>query len=598
MPGIAGIISHDAAAGRRASAGQMVASMLTEKFYKSATQCVPELGVSAGCVWLEGSNDGIFSDESSAILLVFHGECFIDSELATGDTIIRLYKAEGLQFPKRLNGLFCGLLIDRAAGDIILFNDRYGMQRIYIHSENGQVYFASEAKALLRVLPGLRQFNLGGLTDFLTFGCILNWKTLFRGIEIMPGGSVWTFGNGKARKESYFSAQTWESQPPLPPAEFQDRFQEIFKHILPRYFKCQPSQSRVGIALTGGLDTRMIMACRPRNNGHSTCYTFTGNNGRTLDDKIAARVAAASNFEHSLLRLDDGFFSNFRYHADMTVYATDGCAGIFNAHEIYLNRKARDVAPVRLTGNFGSEILRGVSTFKPLPLAPELLNEDWRPRVNACKASWSHESANPVTFAAFKEVPWHLYGNLAAGRSQLIFRSPYLDNDLVALAFQSPEQCRGSSLPCLNLVRANDTSLSEIPTDQGFAGRNSGLGFVTRRAFAGVTCKLDYYTTAGLPGPLSPFNSIFKPVAEKLKIAGMHKFLRYSSWFRGELAPYVRDVLAAPSVRGTGIWNPEFIDRMASDHMSGRRDYSAEINVVMTIEAIERLFFRDRLPGA
>ena len=592
MPGIVGIISPNPPPECRARTQQMIATLQSEKFYKSAAQSVPEMGAYAGCVWIEDSPGGAFRDESQNILLTFSGECFLDFELVTGSKMIQLYKEEGEHFPAKLNGLFCGLLIDKARGKIILFNDRYGIQRVYFHAQDGHFYFASEARALLRILPELREFDPDGLTDFLTFGSALNWKTLFRGIEVTPGASLWTFENGKLRKEHYFSAEAWETFPPLAPAEFEDRFRQTFRRILPRYFN---SSAKVGIALTGGLDTRMIIACRPQNNGHITCYTFSGNNGQTQDDKIAARVAAASHLEHNLLRLDPGFFSNFGDHADKTIFATDGCAGIFSTHEIYFNRKARELAPVRLTGNYGSEILRGHSTLKPTPVSPHLFSADWRPRVSARAESLSFErtQTHPVTIAAFKEVPWHLYGNLAAGCSQLQFRSPYLDNELVALAFQTPNPLRKSSLPSCSLIRESNFPLSEIPTDRGFGGSNSGLRFMTRRAFAEVTFKLDYYTVAGLPAPFSTLNSIYKPVLETLKIAGMHKFLRYSAWFRNELAGYVRDVLSSPRVRGNGFWNPEFIDRLAASHISGRRDYSAEINAVMSVEAIERLLLRD-----
>ena len=592
MPGIVGIISQTPSADCRARAWQMIETLQSEKFYKSTALSVPELGVYAGCVWFEDSPGGSFSDERRNIELIFSGECFLGSEIVTGSKIIHLYEEEGEHFAAKLNGLFCGLLIDKAGGKILLFNDRYGIQRVYFHAQNGNFFFASEARALLRILPEQREFDPDGLTDFLTFGSTLNWKTLFRGIEVLPGASLWKFENGKLRKENYFSAKSWESQPPLAPAEFEDRFRETFRRILPRYFN---SSARVGIALTGGLDTRMIMACRPQDNGHTTCYTFSGNNGQTQDDKIAARVAAASHLEHNLVRLNPDFFSDFSEHADKTIFATDGCAGIFNSHEMYLNRKAREIAPVRITGNYGSEILRGHSTLKSVPVSPQLFSADWRPKINARAESLSREKnqTHPVTIAAFKEVPWHLYGNLAAGRSQLQFRSPYLDNELVALAFQTPDPLRKSSLPSCDLIRASDFTLSEIPTDRGFGGSNSGLRFVTRRAFAEVTFKLDYYTVAGLPGPFSTLNSIYKSVIETLKIAGMHKFLRYSAWFRNELAGYVREVLNSSRVRGNALWNPEFIEQLAGNHMSGRRDYSAEINAVMTIEAVERLLLRD-----
>jgi asparagine synthase (glutamine-hydrolysing) len=585
MPGIVGIIASAQMGEYPAAVNAMLATMKHENFYRMATHFIPEMKVYGGFAGFDDSTDGIFSNETGEISLIFSGECFVDSEIVRGDRLIQLYENEGQKFIEKLNGLFCGFLIDKRRRKILLFNDRYGMQRIYFHERGGNFYFAGEAKALLRILPEQRQFDPEGVADYLAFGCTLDWKTLFRGIETLPGGSLWSFGNGKCRKEKYFLPETWESQPGLAAGEFESRFQETFKRILPRYFK---SPSKIGIALTGGLDTRMIMACRPQNTGHTTSYTFSGNNGRTLDDKIAARIAAASHLEHSLLRLDSDFFSDFATYADKTIYATDGCAAVSHTHEIYFNRKARGLAPIRLTGNYGSEILRGVSTFKPIPLAPGLLDADWHDKINSRLKKLSAYKAEPMSFAAFREVPWNLYGNLAAGRSQLHFRTPYLDNELVALMFQASEKIRKSSLPSLNLVRANHPALAEIPTDRGFGGDNSGMKFLWRRAFAEVTFKLDYYSTAGLPRSVSGLNPYFRSLAAKLKIAGLHKFLRYSAWFRNEMAGRVREVLSDSRVRDIGIWNPGFLKTLADAHIRGRNDFSAEINTIMTLEAIER----------
>jgi asparagine synthase (glutamine-hydrolysing) len=585
MPGILGIITSSATEECRALVNTMLVTMKHEDFYRTATHFVPQMNLYSGFTGFQDSTDGIFASEAGGISLVFSGECFIGSEITRGDKLIRLYEGEGLKFVEKLNGLFCGLLIDKTQRKIVLFNDRYGIKRIYFHENNGNFYFASEAKALLRILPEQRQFDTESLANYLTFGSTLDWKTLFRGIEIIPGGSLWSFEGGQRRKEKYFTPEIWEAQLQLSAGEFENRFQETFKRILPRYF--QPA-SKVGVALTGGLDTRMIMACRPQNADRMACYTFSGNNGLTLDDKIAARIAAASNLEHNLLRLERDFFSCFSAQLDKTVFVTDGCAGLSNAHELYLNRKARQLAPIRLTGSFGSEILRSFSTFKPVPLSPDLFSNEWRAKTNSQIGNIREHKARPITFAAFKDIPWNLFGNLEAGRSQLPFRSPFLDNELVALVFQAPEHIRKSSLASFDLVRANNPVLSEIPTDRGFGGRNSGLKFLSRRAFAELTFRLDYYTIAGLPRPAAALNSIYKSVVGKTKIAGMHKFVRYSSWLRKELAPYIREVLSSARVRGNSIWNRDFIDQLATAHISGRHDYSAEIHFVITLDAIER----------
>jgi len=42
-------------------------------------------------------------------------------------------RAEKRDFPASLNGRFQGLLVDRPSGTALLFNDRYGLHRLYYH---------------------------------------------------------------------------------------------------------------------------------------------------------------------------------------------------------------------------------------------------------------------------------------------------------------------------------------------------------------------------------------------------------------------------------------------------------------------------------
>ena len=262
-------------------------------------------------------------------------------------------------------------MIDRRQGKVILFNDRYAMERIYWHETAEGFYFASEAKALLRILPELREFDAEGVAEYLSVNCTLGTRTLFRGIQRLSAARAGHLKMEIAAAKSYFSPSIWEALPKLSPADYENTLRETFLRIVPRYFE---SSSTMGVALTGGLDTRMIMACRPPGMRNQTCYTFTGPTGRTLDDRVAARVAAACGLEHRLLRLNPDFFSNFGAQADKTVFVTDGYSGIFGAHEIYFHQQARPLATMRLTGNYGSEILRAITTFKPIGLSSDIYN--------------------------------------------------------------------------------------------------------------------------------------------------------------------------------------------------------------------------------
>ena len=602
MPGIAGIISRRSPDECQRLVKAMIDSMKHEAFYTSGTCSAPEVGLYGGWVAHKGS----FADRqsgmtaSNGVSLLFSGEFFPPSpesfalpksqdRESDADRLPRLYEEKGDRFVEKINGLFSGFLIDRKRKRALLFNDRYGVERIYYFEQDGTTFFASEAKALLRVVPELRAFDDEGVAQFLSFGCTLGERTLFRNVRLLPSGSIWSFDDvACCRKAQYFRPEQWESQTTLTEDAFEQEFVDTFKRILPQYVA---SDSPIGISLTGGLDSRMIMACIPQRVEKPVCYTFAGLSEELLDARLAARVAKACGLDHHVLRIGADFLSNYGDYLDRTVFATDGCAGALTAHEIYLNAHARQLSGVRLTGNFGGEILRSVSTFKPINLAPELFDANFNRTINSSQQNASIKDEHPVTFAAFQEVPWNLFGTLSAGRSQLTFRTPYLDNEIVALAFRAPSSSRLSPKPALRLVNENNPELSRIPTDRGLMGGSGGPFFLMKRLFSEVTFKLDYLHKEGMPNWLSPLEPFIGSLS-KVGLLGLHKFLPYRNWFRHELATYISEVLTDAHTHQLPYWNSQFLSEIAEDHIHGRKNYIREIHAVLTLEATERLLIR------
>jgi asparagine synthase (glutamine-hydrolysing) len=597
MPGIFGIVSREPQPNCERRLEQMKASMQLGTRCPVATLAFPDLGIFAGWVAHPGSFAAVESsrDEASNIALILGGECFRDecaSTVGRRSWILDEYKKKRERSFEELNGIFSGLLVDRRQGKGFLFNDRYGIERLYVHESNGETYFASEAKALLAVLPELRAFDEAGVAQYLAYGCTRGERTLFRGIYLLPGGSKWTVASGEVQTKSrYFRPEAWEAQEPLTGEDFLAEFSATFQRILPRYSEDEES---VGIALTGGLDTRMVMACLPETETTHPCYTFVGETGLTLDARLAAQIADVKGLKHQVLRMEPDFLRDFESYLDRTITATDGCAGALASHEIYFNARARELSPIRLTGNFGSEIFSSVSTFKPLALQRELLSHECAAAVTSQTQRAVSEKVHPVTFAAFHEIPWNLYGLLAAGCSQLTFRTPYLDNELVALAYRAPVAQRRSPLPALEVIRSTSPELARIPTDRGELLAATALGHVSRRVFGELTFKLDYYHKEGLPA----FMRICEPLLKSLValgLLGLHKFLPYRRWFQHELAPIIMERISTESVRSAPWWSPAAPERLARVHFAGRGNYVRELNAILTLEAVDRLLMEPRV---
>jgi len=529
--------------------------------------------------------------------LLFAGELFGDSsnpqsdggsgEQDTIQHLIALYERSGPCFLKELNGWFSGLLFDLRQHLAILFNDRYGLGRVYHHQAPGAFFFSSEAKSLLKVLSETRHLDPRGLGEWLSCGCVLQNRTLFRGIELLPPGSVWTFSaDGKLTKGRYFDPASWESLPSFAPDEYYARLKETFPRILKRYLSgIRP----VGMSLTGGMDGRMIMAWSGRGPGELPCYTFNGPFRDCADVKIARKVARACGQSHQTIAVGEGFFGEFPALAEKTVFVTDGTMDVTGAAEMYLNRLARKIAPVRLTGNYGSEILRSYVAFRPRNLPTDVFSPDCVQQLHHAARTYAAEAGgNRLAFIAFKQVPWHHYARFAVEQSQLTLRSPFLDNDLVALAFQAPAEAAIGLEPSLRLIAEGNPELGRIPTDRGItyqAGRSANR---LRRSCQEFLAKAEYAYDYGMPDWLARFDNCVSPLRLERLFLGRQKFCHFRTWYRHQLAQYVQDVLLDSRSCSRPYLNEPALEHMVRIHLRGTANYTLELHKLLSLELLHR----------
>lgn len=583
----------------------MVGSMQREPFYTSGQYCVTQLGFYAG--WVSHSESAaaeqVFFNERRDIAVLLAGECFPSSELmsglrskghffedASGDWLPHLYEECGEQFFSKLNGLFSGVVVDNRAGKVFLFNDRYGMERLYFRAAGESFYFASEAKALLAVIPETREFDIEGVAQYLAFGCTLNGRTLFKGIQLLPPAACWCFESQTCRRLSYFSPEEWEGQERLCPEGFVEEFRHTLAAIVPRYFQ---SASAVGMSLTGGIDSRLVLAHLPAG-VTPICYTFSGKDRDVLDARLAARLAQLCGYPYHILKISDRFLAEFSSYADECVHLTDGTLGVLGSHEIFYSELARHLSPVRVTGVFGGEIMRGVSFFKPLHLSASLMTPDMQSLIAGIAPPHIRHGDSPAKFAAFTEIPQRRFGGPAASRSHLLFRTPYLDNEFVALMFRAPQPSALRDPARALLMESKKQGLARLPTDRGTVSDKPGVAGSLWRLISELTFKLDYYESEGLPPLLRRIEPMLGSLTAGLRISGLHKHLHYRSWFQKELASLVTERVARASQMQSEIWNRQFLRGLARDHQTGRQNYLHEINAVLTLEAVERLLLNTK----
>jgi asparagine synthase (glutamine-hydrolysing) len=467
------------------------------------------------------------------------------------------------------------------------------MNRVYYHESKEAFYFAAEAKAILTARPELRKVDPRSMGEFVACGCVLENRTLFDGIQVLPPGSAWAFRGGSLdRKGEYFQMKEWETQSTLETEAYYQKLREVFSQNLPRYFN---GNQPLAMSLTGGLDSRMILAWQKPSPESLPCYSFGSVFRDSQDVLLARRLAGACNQSHRVIPVDDDFLSHFSHYAERTVYLTDGCVEVIHSPDLYVNERAREIAPVRMTGNYGGEVLRRVRAFKPVPPAEGLFPPEFLSHVQAAKGTYDSQlGTHPLSFAVFRQAPWHHYGLLALEQTQLSLRSPFLDNDFVRTVFRAPDSACMNNDVCLRLIAEGDARLLQIRTDRGIAGTRGGPSAEISRGLLEFTFKAEYAYDHGMPQWMARIDHLLSPFHPERLFLGRHKFYHFRIWYRDALAKYVQEMLLDPRTLSRPHLERRGLETIVRGHLKGNRNYTAAIHKVLTLELVHRLFVDPR----
>jgi asparagine synthase (glutamine-hydrolysing) len=603
MPGIVGLITRMPAEQATRELYRMVECLRHESFYVIGTRTDTSLGVYVGWVARRGSfSDGMpLTSERGDLSLVFSGEDFAEpgtvARLKAGghevDTagpsyLIHLCE-EDPSFPACLNGRFHGLVANRRRSQVTLFNDRYGMHRLYYHESRDAFYFAAEAKAILTVRPELRELDNRALGEFISCGCVLENRTLFTGMSILPAGSAWIFRNAVlAERETYFQPKEWEDQESLESESYYRELRDVFSRNLHRYFE---GNEQVAVSLTAGLDTRMIMAWHKAPEGSLPCYSFGGMVRDSQDVLIARQVASACGQPHQTIPVGDDFLSNFARYAERTVYLSDGCVPVNHSPDLFVNERAAQIAPVRVTGNYGGEVMRRVRAFKPVQPALDIFHPALAPEITAATQTYNQlRDEHPLSFAVFRQAPWHHHGLLALEQTQLSLRSPFLDNEFVKTVFRAPTVATQDAGVSRRLIQDGNPALAEIRTDRSSISKQNGWRAHAVQSFLDFTVKAEYAYDYGMPQWAAPIDRLLAPLHPEKLFLGRHKFYHFRLWYRDALAGYIKEMLLDSRSLNRPYLKADALENVVRRHTSGERNYTLVIHSVLTLELIHRLF--------
>jgi asparagine synthase (glutamine-hydrolysing) len=403
------------------------------------------------------------------------------------------------------------------------------------------------------------------------------------------------FRNGSVEKRSYFDPRDWESQEVLGVEEYYRELRDVFSRNLPRYFN---STQPVAMSLTGGLDTRMIMAWQKSSPGSLPCYSFGSMYRDCQDVSIARRVAQSCAQPHSVITVADDFLCRFPHYAERTVYLTDGCADVSRTADLYVNELAAQIAPVRMTGNYGGEVLRRVRAFKPAMLEEDLFSTELLSQVAAAERTYANViQCHPLSFSAFRQSPWHHYGLYALEATQLSVRSPYLDNDLVKTIFRAPQSTLANNDISTRLIGDGNPALLQINTDRGLLGTGK-IPPIALRTWLESTFKAEYAYDYGMPQWAVRVDRALSSFHLQRLFLGRHKFYHYRIWYRDQLSQYVQEMLLDTRSLARPYLNRKTLERMLTAHVNGTGNYTLAIHMLLTLELVNRRLIESQIEAA
>ena len=248
---------------------------------------------------------------------------------------------------------------------------------------------------------------------------------------------------------------------------------------------------------------------------------------------------------------------------------------------------AAEIAPVRMTGNYGGEVLRRIRAFKPVEPLAGLFSPDLLSYVRQAKDTYGALlRGHPLSFAVFRQAPWHHYGLLALEQTQLSLRSPYLDNDFVRTVFRAPKSALANNDVCLKLIADGSPALRQIRTDRGLS-REGPLSGVTRSVLE-FLFKAEYAYDYGMPQWAARVDHLLSPLHVERLFLGRHKFYHFRVWYRDVLSTYVRDLLLDSKTLSRPYLERKKVEALVKGHLKGDQNFTVEIHKLLTLELLHR----------
>ena len=311
------------------------------------------------------------SNEDGTIWITYNGETYNFMELrkeleknhdfySNTDTevLIHAYEEYGLNFIKKLRGMFAFTLYDSEKKKLMLARDPIGKKPLYYFWDGEKFIFASEIKAILEA--GIkREIDEEGLSAYLSYQYTIGRNTMFKEIKKVLGGDILIFDIKEKKVEI---KKYWDIKEEII-KESEEYFIRKLRELLEESAKLRMiADVPIGAFLSGGIDSSSVVAlARPHVN--YDLHTFSMGFGELYSELDYAKIAAEhlDTTHHEIVLEPDEVIKELEkiaWHYDEPL----GDAAIIANY--FLAREASRYVKVVLAGEAGDELFGGYSSYK------------------------------------------------------------------------------------------------------------------------------------------------------------------------------------------------------------------------------------------
>src|SRR2546427_6560722 len=319
------------------------------------------------------------TNEDGAVRVVYNGEIYNYLELrhelevrghvfrrrSDTEVLVHGYEQWGEGLLERLNGQFVFALHDRRTASLFLARDRFGILPLYYAERGGDLFFASEIKALFASGEVEQALDPEGLDEVFTFWAARPPRTPFRGIRALEPGCCARWQDGRLTIRRYYALDF--AEPAAEPADALEALDELLRSAVRLRLQADVP---VGGYPSGGIDSTIVCALAAAGSPLALRTFSVTFEDPALDESAYQRAVAADvRSRHAVQRIGRGDIA--RVFPDVIRHTETPLVRTAPAPLYLLSRVVRERGiKVVLTGEGSDEVFLGYDLFKEAIILP------------------------------------------------------------------------------------------------------------------------------------------------------------------------------------------------------------------------------------